>query len=255
MENYQKNKKQKGESIIMILIAITVLMLSFSVILPAITRVNVQADNNSSSSRYICRKLAKNVVSKLRSNGIHAKYFKTPLNDESIFLDDERWHRGELPCNLDGVQSEVGSSKKQRWPHLKVLSWNPSSKKYTANTPYLIQGVMNGLISIYNKNPSLACRDGSPGVPISRSNFLKDLAPEDPHSLNAEVFLKIKPIDTTTGKQLACAPNLFVRPRAIIEPPPAEAAGMIDLSKFKVNRALQLEVTVEPKGKKQSNSV
>ncbi len=265
MRNFPLNS-QKGESLIgvlagVVLIVIAVLALGSSMLGVARTPQKITGPLAS------CREIARDTIAILRSNGAQSGSYWTPIDSNfgGVRLDDIDWHKGKTQFNRKPIRSEFGAISERggaRWPRKFALEGLDSHRApYRSNTPLLIGGTMNALLSIYNSHRSEVCR-GSTGLLLEQHPALRAIATANSRTLEPRLvdnkkvntFLYIRPYDLNTGDRINCPDDLQIRPYARTEPPPAVKAGFFhpDFTKdYLANVGLEVEVRVAldvPKG-------
>lgn len=247
----QLRNGQKGESLISVFLGAMLVMFVIGVSLSATDKM-MYGNQVSLDSPSICREAATNVLNIIRSNGVQSKVFDVPIDSDSVRLNNNNWHNGELNYNPSGVDREFGLSNayyRTRWPRAKVVRWNGTAN-HVSHGPRLIHGSINALLSIYNSSPQVCTNQY--GLKITGSSALSDLEPPrtiDNHDIEASI--RIRPYNLRNGVLLACNRNLGIRPPAIDEPPRAEQYNILDLSNYRADRGLEVEVfvTVDPSDK------
>ncbi len=245
--NKIETKKEKGETLITVVVSLSILMGVLFASQSAVFSMKNKASSSILTTSKICRDTARNIINKIQSNGVQAKIFRGPIDRASVKLNDQGWHRGDLSFNPEGVQSEFGSLFAARWPSKKIMTWSNSQKHFKMQTPLLIQSSINSLLSIHNSLGNKACLTAK-GVSLNRENGLEELEPmqlDNKHIITAS--LKIRSFDLNSGVFKACSPKLLMRPYAMTEPPPSSGQGITDFGSFKVDRGLEVEVFVSAK--------
>lgn len=240
-------RNEQGETIITILIAVALLIGVFFIAAPSLNNM-VKQNRKALATPNICRDVAQNIIHTIQSNGVQAKVFRTPVDSAAIFLNDSNWHRGRYAFNPEGVQSEVGSFDKiggVRWPNKRSIEWQTTTEKYIVHSPLLIQGAVNGLLSVYNSPGNNVCTQPT-GIPLNASTNLGALEPEDTiDNYKTTASMRIRPFNLNTGEVLGCSTPLWIRPYARTEPPASVVANIADYSNYRPDRGLEVEIFVE----------
>jgi|GEM_PF-4170176 len=236
-----KRANQKGEALITVVMSAVAIVAVLAVTIPAVMQGSKPKETVESNNE--CRTVAQSVIRQLKSNGTQAKLHNPPLGEDSVFLDDGPWHAGKHLYNKGTIDTESGAAADKRWPHAKVLTWDAAKATYMSHTPLLIQGAMNGLASLSQKN-SLFC-SGARGVEIGATEYLQNLVQDEIKNKEISAFIKIRPYDTMSGDLVACDQTLKVRPRALTEPPAAQKIGMMDFGDYVSNRGFEVTVSVD----------
>lgn len=247
-------KNQRGETLVSVLIAGVILLFILTSILSGVVNASKSSAKNLTQTS-VCRQVASDVLTLIRSNGMQSKTFKAPINSQSIDLNDQTWHTGGYEFNSEGIMSEVGVPAElfsRRWPQQKIMNWETGSSSFTSHAPMLIQSSVNALATIYNASGPV-CTNPK-GIVISSTSILKDIAPfpeRDNYSITAS--LRIRPFNINSGQILACSRPLRVRPYAAKEPPQAVADNILNLSNYRADVGFEVEVIVktEHKGDKE----
>ena len=246
-------KHEKGETLVSVFLGAVLVMFVIGASMAATNRM-MNGNQVSSESPSICRDVATNVLNVIRSNGIQSKVFEVPIDSSSVRLNDSEWQNGKVEYNPKGVIKEFGVSNayyRSRWPNVKVVNWS-GDRNHVSHGPRLIHGAINALLSIYNTSPAVCSNEK--GLRITGSQNLASLAPPqvvDNHRI--ETHLRIRPYNLTNGSLLACNRNLRIRPYAQVEPPHAEQFNILDLSNYRADRGLEVEVFVSATPLDQTN--
>ncbi|NQZ20054.1 MAG: hypothetical protein HRT44_12475 [Bdellovibrionales bacterium] len=205
----------------------------------------IQRSDKIQTSPQVCRTIAQNVINKIQSNGSQNKIHRTPINSETLVLNDDDWHKGKYSYNTAGVDDEIGAHETFRWDSFPLAYWD--GNRYILNSPPLIQGAVNGLLSIYNSNANLACSQQD-GIEISAANGIDELLPTN-ISNNYEVSsrIRIRPYRLNSGVIEPCSSPLRLRPYGNTEPPQAVAEGYAVLPGYRPDLGLEAEVIVTTK--------
>lgn len=248
-------KNQRGDTLVGVLIAVVVLVVcalgvGASMLNMTGTQQRVAGPMNS------CREMAQDTMSAIRSNGAEARSVWTPIDSRGggVLLSSGDWHRGN-DYNPDGVRSELGAIPDRggpRWPNVYAIeNWNQARANpnvpYRVNTPLLIMGSMNAMLSVYNSDPQGFCRSPN-GVLINNHRTLRTLvSTRTINNRRAQTYVSIRPYDLHSGAFVNCTPNLRLRPYANVEPPPAQAAGVriFSYDDYRPDLGLQVQVHVE----------
>ena len=83
----------------------------------------VQQSDKIQTSPQVCRTIAQNIVNKIQSNGSQNKIHRTPINGETLFLNDKDWHDGKYSYNTAGVDDELGAHETFRWDSVALVRW------------------------------------------------------------------------------------------------------------------------------------
>ncbi len=240
-------RNERGDTIISILVAAAIVA---GALLAGLTSFHniVAVNRHSVTPPDICREAAHNVLNAIRSNGVQAQEFRTPIGSKSVLLSDASWHAG-LPKEVGSI-SQLGGP---RWPKLKVINWSGGNSKFPAQTPLLIQSSINGLLSVYNSFPA-ACTDPK-GIEIKPGGPLEDLLATtsvDRHDLH--LWLKLRTYDLNTGALQPCGGTpVLIRPYGMQEPPEAVQANLITLDGFRADLGIEAEVSVDTLLEKAAN--
>jgi len=232
---------EKGETLLSVLLAAAISMAVMVVVVPGLIKMTSYHELPNSFKE--CRVVASGILDRIKSNGIQAKIHNSSVTEDSFYLDSASWHSGNIDFNNNNIISEFGALKSKRWPHKKVIAWNSTDNLYDSNSPYLIQGSINSLLSLYNSDPGFC--NSIDGVQIKNNNLLQNLKVDTFNNKKFEAFLKITPYNIFSEASESCVNNLKIRPPASQEPPPAENANIFKFQDFEHDKGLEVSILVK----------